>query len=192
MAHSPLAGASACSGSPCSPGSYGNTGERAGSRCPQTTRTTHTTVHRTWLSWLEWAEGPMKRGVGKCSADHTPQILWCVVSYGGPGKGLWTSYICVHVANGYFSPCFHPIRFFITPSEVLGPCSPCLVVLLVSASRAAGSTRSSDALCLQCPVGFYSEASGKIEKRQGEMGRIWLMVRKTNDDDDDDKRLPLR
>ncbi len=29
MAHSPSAGASACSGSPCSPGSYGNPGEGA-------------------------------------------------------------------------------------------------------------------------------------------------------------------
>ncbi len=29
MAHSPLAGVSACSGSPCSPGSYGNAGEGA-------------------------------------------------------------------------------------------------------------------------------------------------------------------
>ncbi len=32
MAHSPLAGVSACSGSPCSPGSYGNAGEGAKSQ----------------------------------------------------------------------------------------------------------------------------------------------------------------
>jgi hypothetical protein len=148
----PRQGPLRAAGRPAPPDLTATLVRKQSARGPRTTRSTLTTVH----GIVTKSAGVGRRacevqGKEAFSRSHTPHTVLSCVEW--PVEGLRSSLIM----SGFV---LHQVSRALAASSIS----------LVSTSRAAGSSRPLDALCLQCPAGFYSEAAGKIERRIGEGG----------------------
>jgi hypothetical protein len=168
--HSPLAGASACNGSPCSPGSYGNAGE--GARRPLPSDHTHDTYYSAHIFRLAWCglKGLCFAGSGSVHHASTTGII---VSEQHLGQGA-TSWACVLssavMCVGFyliiwFSP-FLTMPFYLNAK----PLDQCNLIIAADGSTSAEPPAETSCSCVWRGVQARQQASTAACARQGPIG----------------------